>query len=82
MIIIKILGTGCAKCEKLAELAQQAINEINIEGKIKKIKDLNKIMDYNVLITPGLVINEVVKSTGKLPSIDQIKSWVNEINDN
>jgi len=75
---IKILGTGCAKCEKLEQLAQQAVNELNTEAQVEKVKNLNKIMDYGVMMTPGLVIDDVVKSSGKLPSIDQIKTWIKE----
>ena len=75
---IKILGTGCAKCDKLEELAKQAIAELNVALEVEKVKDLNEIMDYGVMMTPGLVIKEQVKSTGKLPSLEQIKSWIQE----
>ena len=77
---IKILGTGCAKCTKLEELAKKAVAELNVGADIEKVKDLDKIMDCGVMMTPGLVINEQVKIAGKIPSIDQIKTWIQETN--
>jgi len=77
---IKILGTGCAKCTKLEELAKKAVIELNVDAEVEKVKDLDKIMDYGVMMTPGLVINEQVKIAGKIPSIDQIKTWIQETN--
>ena len=75
---IKVLGTGCPKCIKLEELAKKAVNELNINADVEKVKDLDKIMDYGVMMTPGLVINEQVKIAGKIPTIDQIKTWIQE----
>jgi len=77
---IKILGTGCPKCIKLEELAKKAVSELNVYADIEKVKDLDKIMKYGVMMTPGLVINEQVKIAGKIPSIDQIKAWIQESN--
>ena len=73
---IKILGTGCAKCNKLAEQAETAAKELNIEYKLEKVTDLNKIMDYGVMITPALVVDGQVKITGKVPKIDDIKKML------
>ena len=75
---IKILGTGCAKCTKLEELAKKAVAELNIDAEVEKVKDLDKIMAYGVMMTPGLVIEEQVKAAGKIPTIDQIKKWIQE----
>jgi small redox-active disulfide protein 2 len=77
---IKILGTGCAKCIKLEDLAKKAVAELHVDVAVEKVKDLDKIMDYGVMMTPGLVINEHVKSAGKIPTIDQIKTWIQEAN--
>jgi len=77
---IKILGTGCAKCNKLEELAKKAVAELNVDTDVEKVKDLDKIMDYGVMMTPGLVIDEQVKIAGKIPSADQIKAWIKEAN--
>lgn len=73
---IEILGTGCAKCEKLEHLAREAVKELNSDAEITKVKDLNAIMAYGVMITPALVVDGEVKSAGKLPSKEEIKKWV------
>jgi small redox-active disulfide protein 2 len=70
---IKILGTGCAKCNKLAENAETAAKELSIDYNLEKVSDLNKIMDYGVIITPALVVDGQVKVTGKVPKLDEIK---------
>jgi len=75
---IEILGTGCPKCKKLAELAEQAVKESGIEAEIIKITEINEIMNYGVMITPALVIDGEIKSTGKIPSIEEIKNWLKE----
>ncbi len=73
---IKILGTGCAKCTKLEELARKAVSELGIEAEISKVKDVKDIMDYGVMITPALVVDGEVKAAGKLPSIEDIKEML------
>ncbi|UCE04530.1 MAG: TM0996/MTH895 family glutaredoxin-like protein [bacterium] len=75
---IKILGMGCANCEKLEALAKQAAQELNISATFEKVKNIDKIMDYGIARTPGLVINEQVKVAGKIPSLEQIKTWIQE----
>lgn len=70
---IQILGTGCPKCEKLAELALQAANELGLEYELIKVKDITEIMAMGVMITPALAINGEVKISGKVPSIEEIK---------
>ena len=73
---IKILGTGCPKCNKLAELAETAAKEMNIDYKLEKVTDLNKIMDYGVIVTPALVVDGQVKISGRVPKIDDIKKML------
>lgn len=75
-MIIKILGTGCAKCKKLEENARQAISEAGIDATIEKVTDLDKIMDYGVMITPALVIDDNVLARGKLLSVSDIKALI------
>lgn len=70
---IQILGTGCAKCIKLTENAAKAAKEAGVDFEIEKITDIHKIMDFGVMMTPGLVINGEVKSVGKVLSPDEIK---------
>ena len=75
---IKILGSGCANCEKVESLARQAVEELGVQADFEKVKDIEKILDYGIVRTPGLVINEQVMVAGKIPSLDQIKTWIQE----
>jgi small redox-active disulfide protein 2 len=70
---IQILGTGCAKCLKLTENAKLAAEEKGVDFEIEKVTDINKIMDFGVMITPAIAIDGVVKSVGKVLSTDDIK---------
>lgn len=74
---IEILGTGCAKCEKLEELVKIAVREAGINADINHIKDIKKIMAYGVLTTPALVINGQVKTSGKIPALEEVKKLIN-----
>ena len=65
---IKILGTGCTKCNSLEKLTRKVVTENNIDAKIEKVETNMEIMKYNVMRTPGLVVNEEVKLSGRLPS--------------
>lgn len=73
---IEILGTGCPKCKKLNELTEEAVNELNLSAEIIKITDINKIIDYGVMMTPALVIDGDVKVAGKIPSKQEIAEWI------
>ena len=69
---IRILGTGCPKCIKLAELTEQAAIQLGIEYELEKVTDINDIISYGVMLTPALVVDGEVKIAGSVPSIDQI----------
>ena len=73
---IKILGSGCAKCKQLEANAQKAVEESAVDATIEKVTDMGAIMDYGVMMTPALVIDEDVKSVGKLLSADEIKKFL------
>ena len=75
-MVIKILGTGCLKCKKLEENARQAISSLSGDMTVEKVTDLNQIMNYGVMLTPALVIDEKVKSVGKVLSSDDIKKLI------
>lgn len=77
-MVIKILGTGCAKCKKLEDNVLTALSELSIEAVVEKVTALNKIMDYGVMMTPGLVVDEKVISAGKLLSANEIKVILNK----
>jgi small redox-active disulfide protein 2 len=75
---IEILGTGCPKCKKLHELTEEIINELDVSAEIIKVTDINKIIDYGVMVTPALVIDGDVKVVGKIPSKQEITDWIKE----
>ncbi|MBU5439790.1 TM0996/MTH895 family glutaredoxin-like protein [Tissierella sp. MSJ-40] len=72
-MIIKILGTGCSKCNKLEENTKLAVGELGVNASIEKVTDFKEIMKYGVMQTPTLVVDEKVKAIGKIPSIEEIK---------
>ncbi|MPL83954.1 hypothetical protein SDC9_29913 [bioreactor metagenome] len=69
---IEVLGTGCSKCKALEEAVKQAVTKIGGFHEVKKVKDLVEIMNYGVMSTPALVVDGVVKSTGKVLSVDEL----------
>ncbi|MBN1456225.1 MAG: TM0996/MTH895 family glutaredoxin-like protein [Sedimentisphaerales bacterium] len=73
---IQILGTGCAKCKKLAENAEAAAKALGIEYEIEKITDINDIMKFGVMVTPALAADGTVKVVGKVPSPEEIKGML------
>jgi small redox-active disulfide protein 2 len=77
-MIIKILGTGCPNCQKVEALARQAAEELNIQPTFEKVTEINKIVEYGIARTPGLVINDKVVSSGRIPAVSQIKTWIQE----
>jgi len=75
---IKILGPGCTKCENLEREVKNALAELNIPADVEKVEDTNKILEYDVFMTPALMIDDKVKISGKVPRQDQIKTWLRE----
>ena len=73
---IQILGTGCPKCKKLAENAEAGVKQLGIDAQIEKVTDINKIMNFGVMITPALAIDGKVKSAGKTLTVDEIKNFI------
>ena len=76
MKTIKILGTGCPKCKKLADLTEQAAKELGLAYEMEKVTEISEIMAYNIMITPGLVVDGEVKAAGKLPGLEEIKKML------
>jgi small redox-active disulfide protein 2 len=72
-MVLQILGMGCAKCEKLEERARQAATELGLDFQVEKVKDLQQIMAFGVMVTPALVVDGVVKVAGKVPGVEDIK---------
>lgn len=75
---VKVLGTGCPKCRKLYAEAEKAIAESGVPAELEKVEKIADIMSYGVMMTPALVVDEVVKSAGKIPSVEQMVLWFSE----
>lgn len=77
MMNVKILGSGCANCQRLEALTKKVIDELGVEAQIDHVRDYAEIMKYPILSTPALVINEKVVASGRIPSENEIKGWLN-----
>lgn len=75
---IKVLGPGCAKCNKTAKLIQEVIEETGADATVEKVTDMMQIASYGVFGTPSVIIDNDVKCTGKVPKKDEIKAWLNK----
>ena len=75
---IAVLGPGCAKCKQLFENAKKAVADAGVEAELSKVEDMQEITRYNVFMTPALVIDGTVKSSGKVVKPDQICKWLKE----
>ncbi len=73
---LQILGMGCAKCANLAAATEEAAKTLGIDYEMEKVTDLNRIMSFGVMMTPALVVDGLVKASGKIPTVDQIKEWI------
>jgi small redox-active disulfide protein 2 len=75
---IKILGGGCARCDRLEKLAREVAEELMVEAAFTKVKDMDAIMAYDVMSTPALVIDEAVKSSGRVPRREEVAEWIRQ----
>ena len=73
---IKVLGPGCPKCEKTAEIVEQAVLETGVEANVEKVKDLMEIAKFGVFGTPAVVVEGHVKTVGKVPDVEEVKAWL------
>lgn len=76
MLTVKILGSGCANCKKLESVARDAASETGVQAEFLKVTDMMEIMQYDLLSTPALVINEKVVSSGRIPTKAEIQGWL------
>jgi small redox-active disulfide protein 2 len=73
-MVIEVLGPGCANCKKMFSLVQQAVKELNLQAKLVKIEDINVIAGYGVMRTPAVAVDGVVKVSGRVPKLEEIKA--------
>ena len=73
---IKVLGPGCAKCHQLEQTTQEVVKELGIDAEIDYVKDIKKIMEYPILTTPGLVIDEILVCSGRVPSKAEVSTYI------
>jgi len=76
MLTIKVLGSGCANCKRLEQIARKVIEDMSLEAEVIKVTEYPDIMAYNIISTPGLVINEKVVSSGRIPTSAEVTTWV------
>lgn len=76
MLTIKVLGSGCANCKRVEQIVHKVVDAMSLEAEIIKVTDYKDIMAYNILSTPGLVINEKVVSTGRIPSEAEVTTFL------
>ena len=76
MLTVKILGPGCANCKKLEAVAREAASQAGIEADFVKVTDMKDILTYDIIHTPGLVINEKVVSSARLPTVAEVQGWL------
>lgn len=76
MKTIKILGTGCAKCKQTEAVIRETLSEMGVEADIEKVEDIQKIMEYDIMSTPAVVLDGAVKMTGKVPSKEEVRAML------
>lgn len=76
MLNVKILGPGCTNCRKLEAIAREAATAAKVEAEFVKVTDMKAILAYDLISTPGLVINEKVVSSGRLPTLAEVQGWL------
>jgi len=76
MLTIKILGSGCANCKRVEQIARKIVTEMSLEAEVIKVTDYNDITAYNILSTPGLVVNDKVVCSGRIPTPTEVTTWL------
>jgi len=78
-MIIKILGTGCARCKQLEKTALEVVKELGIDATVEEVKDMKKIMQYPILTAPGLVIDEKLVCSGRVPTKAEVTTFITTV---
>lgn len=78
MLTIKILGSGCANCKRVEQIARKVVADMALEADIVKVTEYPKMMEYNILSTPGLVVNEKLVCSGRIPTTAEVTTWLTD----
>jgi len=78
MIEIKVLGPGCANCKRLEQITRKVIDNLAIDANLEKVTDYRQIVDLGIMSTPGLIVNDKVVSSGRIPSETEITTWITD----
>jgi small redox-active disulfide protein 2 len=76
MLSIKVLGSGCANCQKVEQIAKKVVAQLSVEATFQKVTEMQDIMKYPILATPGLVVNEKLVCAGRIPSEAEVTTWI------
>jgi small redox-active disulfide protein 2 len=75
---IEVLGPGCVKCKKIYEICEETLKELGQEAELVKVEKIDDIMKYGILMTPGLIVNGKLLSSGRVPGREEIKKWLSQ----
>ena len=75
---IEVFGPGCPKCQQVEKAVKDALTELGVAAEVEKVKDIMKIMESGIMLTPGIRINGKIKCSGRVPKIDEVKKWIGE----
>ncbi|MBI2277598.1 MAG: TM0996/MTH895 family glutaredoxin-like protein [Dechloromonas sp.] len=78
-MLIKILGSGCAKCQRLEQLTREVVAELGLTASFEHVREMDRIMAYPIMTTPALVVDEAVKASGRIPSKEEIAGWLRAV---
>ena len=78
MLSVKVLGSGCANCKRVEQIARKVVTDMALEAEVIKVTDYEEIMEYNLLATPGLVVNETVVCAGRIPTPAEVTTWLTD----
>jgi len=81
MLNIKVVGSGCPNCQRLEALCREVVAEQNIEVEIEKVTDFNRFADLGIMMTPGLLLNNKVVNSGKIPTKSTLEHWIKDVQD-
>lgn len=76
MLKIKVYGPGCARCKETEEIVRRAVAETAVEAEVEKVSDIQALARAGILTTPAVAVNEVIKVSGRIPELEEVKAWV------